>query len=101
MARDCAQAWDPTPPAVSTDIRTDVDESSVSDSGTIIADEPSVVPDPIPMTDSFEPSVLDKSPVDHVVKVSGKSSVADPVQVMDKSSDVPMPATVLDKSPAD
>ena len=80
MARDCAQAWDPTPPAVSADIRTDVDESSVSDSGTIIPDEQSV-PDPIPMTVSFEPSVLDKSPVDPVVKVLGKSSVADPVKV--------------------
>ena len=100
MARDCAQAWDPTPLAVSADIRTDVDESSVSDSGTIIPDEPSV-PDPIPMTVSFEPSVLDKSPVDPVVKVLGKSSVADPVKVTDESSDVPMPATVLDKSPAD
>ena len=89
MARDRAQAWDPTPPAVSADIRTD-DESSVSDSGTITADEPSV-PHPIPMTGSVEPSE------DPVVKVSGKSSVAD--LVADKSSDVPMP--VLDKSPAD
>ena len=99
MARDCAPAWDPTPPAVSADIQTDVDESSVSDSGTIIADEPSV-PDPIPMNDSAEPSelplkdespaaVLDKSPADPIVKVS------------DKSSDEPMPAAVLDKSPAD
>ena len=119
MARNCAQAWDPTPPVVSADVRTGVDELSVSDSDTIIADEPSVVPDsdPIPMT--AEPSdelplkdkssadpvvkvsdkslvdcvkVADKSSADSVVKVSGKSP-ADSVKVADKSPDVPMPAS--------
>lgn len=89
MARNCAQAWDPTPPAVSHVIRTDVDESSVSDSGTIMADETSVPDsDPIPMTVSTEPSEAsskDNLPAavpDPVVKVSSKppdKSPADPV----------------------
>ena len=87
MARNCAQAWDPTPPAVSHVIRTDVDESSVSDSGTIIANETSVPDsDPIPMTS--EVSSNDNSPAavpDPVVKVSSKppdKSPADPVKVV-------------------
>ena len=87
MARNCAQAWDPTPPAVSHVIRTDVDESSVSDSGTIIADETSVPDsDPIPMTS--EASSKDNLPAavpDPVVKVSSKppdKSPADPVKVV-------------------
>ena len=84
MARNCAQVWDPTPPAVSHVIRTDVDESSVSDPGTIIADETSVPDsDPIPMTS--EVSSKDNLPAavpDPVVKVSSKppdKSPADPV----------------------
>ena len=121
MARDCALAWDPTPPVVSADIRTDVDESSVSDSGTIMAVEDAVPdPDPVfiteppvdlppdlvkpvklPAADPIEPvnpaKVSDKSPVP-VVKVTDKSSdvpvpVADPVKVTDKSSDVPVPVS--------
>ena len=128
MARDCAQAWDPTPPAVPVDIRTDVDASSVSDSSTIMADDPSVVPDsdPIPMSVSPDPpednlpaAVPDKVPVSSkssnadkpanpvadpvVVKVTDKSpdpvKVVDPVKVTDKSSDVPMPARASKSSP--
>ena len=115
MARNCAQAWDPTPPAVSHVIRTDVDESSVSDSGTIMADKSSVVSDsdPIPLTVSTEPSEAPAAVPDPVVKVSSKppdkspadpvkvtdKSPVDPVKVTDNSSDVPMPAAVLDKSP--
>ena len=100
------QAWDPTPPAVSAD----VDESSVSDSGTIIADEPSgpdldpirmttEPSDELPLKDKLPVPVLEKLPADPVVKVLGKSFVGDPVKVTDpfkvsdKSPDVPMPAS--------
>ena len=122
MARDCVQAWDPTPPAVPVDIRTDVDASSVSDSSTVMADDPSVVPDadPIPMSVSSDPpednlpaAVPDKVPAPSKSSNADKPAnpVADPVvdpvkvtdkppdpvkvvpaKVTDKSSDVPMPA---------
>ena len=70
MVRDCVQAWDPTPPAVSAD----VDESSVSDSGTIIADEPSV-PDSDPIRITTEPS--DK------LSLKDKLPVPDPVHLLE------------------
>ena len=109
MARDCAQAWDPTPPVVSADIRTDVDGSSVSDSSTIMAVEDDV-PDPDPVSITEPPADLPSDPVKPVpaadpielvnpAKVSDKSPVP-VVKVTDKSTDVPMPVAdpVSDKS---
>ena len=98
MARDCAQAWDPTPPAVSADVRID-DESSVSDSGTAMVVEPSVVSDsdPIPATVSTEPPEvppkdnLSAAVPDPVVKVWSKSP-----SVSTDPPEVNLPAAVPD-----
>ena len=45
MARDCAQAWDPLPPAV------DDDDSSMSDAPTVIEDR---VPESDPVNNAMD-----------------------------------------------
>ena len=97
MARECTQAWGPPPSAVSTEFSVSVDDSSVSDSTTVIEDHCVPESDLVTVT---EPSadlpadpvnVPDKLPV--VDPVSDKLPAAvDPVKVSDKPPD---------KSPAD
>ena len=105
MARNCAQAWDPTPPAFFADIRTDVAESSVSDSSTIMADEPSVPDsDPIPMTVSTDPSEVpskENLPAVDPVKVSSKSPVSTEPSEASSKDNLPADPVVKDKLPAD
>ena len=100
MARDCAQAWDPLPPAV------DDDDSSMSDAPTVIevglvnntVDKPPAhpdnSPDPKPTAELPPDPAQDNVPdADLVVRVADKPSmkVADkpPVKASDKSSEKP------------
>ena len=107
MTRECAQAWDPLRAAV------DADDSSMSDSATVIEDDRvpesdhvNIIgdPDPKPAAVSLDPvpaAVKDK-PSEKPDPVPDKVPVADPVKVSEKppdktpavatDDDMPMPA---------
>ena len=86
VARECTQAWGPSPSTVSTDFPVNNDDSSVSDSATVIEDD--CVPE-CDLVSITEPSAdLPADPVN----VPDKLPVVDPAKVSDKPPD---------KSPAD
>ena len=78
MARECAHAWDPPPPAVvSTDIP--VDDSSMSDSATVVEDDR--VPESDAVDNSPDPEPSADLPVDNPPDPEPSADLPDPVKV--------------------
>lgn len=105
MARECAQAWDPPPPAVvSTDIP--VDDSSMSDSAVVEDDR---VPETYPVDNSPDPEPSADLPVDNPPDPEPSADLPDPVKVpLSAGPDSeklptadPVPVKVSDKLRAD
>ena len=97
MARKCAQAWDPPPAAV------DADDSSMSDSATVIEDDRVPESDPVNIIVDKPPvHPVDSSPYPKPAAVSPVDPVPAAVKVVDKPlvkvSDKP-PDKVSDKPP--